>query len=657
MLKTFMPVKITSVVAKNYKQIMVLAAVFQLLGCGAGPSDDSAQEPGINAAIPTVDIGVNASISPENSPYEQIEENQSNSNASVPAPTISNVLVSDLNGDSAEIRWSLDQPSTGYIEYGLSTQFSLASTPEISFRYSAHRQTLRHLAPDTEYYFRVVSANESGAESRSETINFRTPASSGSSSSGSSSSGSNTSGSSGGGTTTPTNSASGVTSEGWPDGQLDDSLPLAGIFYGNYKAGLSSGNGPLAAQNAIRFRAERTGIVNAVRYNNRRILPTDIADRCDLYGTGSSWCNCEENGLDNWSCGYTLSNAYHVGSGGLITIEIRNDDGTANNLPGNTVLGQTNSYQPALVSAKFPTISLQQPIQVEAGQIYHMVFRNDKPPTCRVRGLSAAEAAACPRAEGTISMNGTKHSADESAGSRFGPTLGEVSGRILYKNASSSPWLLSSDVIAFYELKYTDGEYVGNTYTGFYNSNYKVFQGGSRVIEGDTKARQSFTVEAATREVDGVWLNYGHAYDRPANGSNLSVTLKDNFGSVLATSSLPASMACSTRAQNGASNGAVHATRDEWMCRRWGHAPFAQPVSLVEGSTYNVEFSAPQGAAFALSSYFSVHRLPERTMWENAQAEVSRDGGASWDLWTDNFFPSRDLPAVFTIVGMPRSLP
>ncbi len=444
--------------------------------------------------------------------------------------------------------------------------------------------------------------------------------------------------------------------EGWPT-QSNDSLPLGGVFYGTFKGGMMSGNGPIAMENAIRFRAERTGFVKAVRYNNRRLLPTDIGHRCDLYGEGSVWCNCKEAGLDNISCGYTLANSYHVGSGGLITIELRNDDSSSRHLPGKTVLASTNAYVPVEVNNKFPTIALRQPVQVQAGKIYHLVFRNDKPPVgCGLKNLTLAEAAACPRDQGAIGLNGTKHGTDPSPSGRFGPFLGKTGTGLHFKTTANGPWILRKDVIAFYELQYTDGEYIGDTYAGYDNPNYGASK-GTQIIEGSTLGRQLFTVEDLTREVNGLWLQYGHVYDRRVNGRPLTVRLKDSAGTVLATGQIPASRECNEIALAAAKDGKARGTRDDWMCRTWAYSDLSTPVSLLEGAEYSVEFSAPAGAGYALSTFFSVHRRDERNMWENARAQISTNNGVNWADWTGSYFASRDLPVLFTIVGMPRRLP
>ncbi len=437
---------------------------------------------------------------------------------------------------------------------------------------------------------------------------------------------------------------------------IEQQLPLGGQFYGNIKGGMMGGNGPIAFSSAIRFRAERTGSVQAMRYNNRLLKTSDIEHRCGLYGKSSVWCACKNAGLDQRSCGYTLANSYHVGSGGLITVELRNDDGSSSHLPGNKVLAASAPYVPVNLGDKFPTIRFKSNAQLKAGELYHLVFRNDKFPTnCKLKNLSVQQAAACPRDQGAMALNGTKHATDPSSRSAFGPYLGNDGTGLLYKATANGRWLTRADVAAFYEIQYTNGDYVGDSYTGYDNPNYGSTV-GTRTIEGSTKARQSFLVEDASREVDGLWLQYGHVYSRKANLKPMQVTLKGANGRTLATGTLPASKACSSIAYAAGKDGKSRIDRDDWMCRTWGYTNLSTTVSLIEGQKYTVEFSAPAGAGFDLSTYFSVHRRKSHNDWDNAKAEISLNNGSSWNNWT-NSYTFRDLPVLFTILGMPKHLP
>ena len=78
------------------------------------------------------------------------------------APVISNIVASSITTTSVAISWTLDEPATGQVEYGLTTSYGQFSTLEASFVYSAHNQTLSSLTPNRTYHYRVRSQDASG---------------------------------------------------------------------------------------------------------------------------------------------------------------------------------------------------------------------------------------------------------------------------------------------------------------------------------------------------------------------------------------------------------------------------------------------------------------------------------------------------------------
>jgi phosphodiesterase/alkaline phosphatase D-like protein len=70
--------------------------------------------------------------------------------------------VSSITGSSATITWSLNSVATGQVQYGTTTKYGRVSIPELTYRFSSHRQTISDLAPGTTYHYRVVSTNASG---------------------------------------------------------------------------------------------------------------------------------------------------------------------------------------------------------------------------------------------------------------------------------------------------------------------------------------------------------------------------------------------------------------------------------------------------------------------------------------------------------------
>ncbi len=75
---------------------------------------------------------------------------------------------------SAQVTWSLDQPCTGYLEWGTTTAYGHETAHETSFNYSTHIQDITGLTPGTTYHFRTHNANAAGWETVSADETFTT---------------------------------------------------------------------------------------------------------------------------------------------------------------------------------------------------------------------------------------------------------------------------------------------------------------------------------------------------------------------------------------------------------------------------------------------------------------------------------------------------
>lgn len=117
----------------------------------------------------------------------------------------------------------------------------------------------------------------------------------------------------------------------WPANANGD-LPLGGVFYGNPTTGVGLQNAAIAIETSRRFRAERSGTLAYTSYNNRTLNMFNITDRCKRLG--GVWCDCVNNNLDQYTCGYILGSSYSVGNGGNIHVELRTN--TANGTPTTT---------------------------------------------------------------------------------------------------------------------------------------------------------------------------------------------------------------------------------------------------------------------------------------------------------------------------------
>jgi hypothetical protein len=80
--------------------------------------------------------------------------------------------VEDVNENSVDINFDLNQRAQGQVEYGTTTNYGYFSTKETSFTYASHRQRLTNLIPNTRYHYRIHAFNRDGIEVISENRTF-----------------------------------------------------------------------------------------------------------------------------------------------------------------------------------------------------------------------------------------------------------------------------------------------------------------------------------------------------------------------------------------------------------------------------------------------------------------------------------------------------
>lgn len=90
----------------------------------------------------------------------------------IAAPTISDVIVSNITKSSATISWTTNEDATSQVEYG--TTSSYGSNTLIETHIKIHYVELINLNPDTNYYYRVRSKDASGNETISTGKTFHT---------------------------------------------------------------------------------------------------------------------------------------------------------------------------------------------------------------------------------------------------------------------------------------------------------------------------------------------------------------------------------------------------------------------------------------------------------------------------------------------------
>lgn len=89
-------------------------------------------------------------------------------------PLISQVSVS-RNINSAIVRWHTNEFATSQVEYGLTSEYGIQTTPDIDLE-NIHGVTLTGLEPSTLYHFRVISTDGAGNTAVSGDYTFETSA-------------------------------------------------------------------------------------------------------------------------------------------------------------------------------------------------------------------------------------------------------------------------------------------------------------------------------------------------------------------------------------------------------------------------------------------------------------------------------------------------
>lgn len=82
-------------------------------------------------------------------------------------PLVRSVFVDRITENSATVTWNTSRPATSKVEYGLTLSYGLESATDSALE-TQHTIVIRGLAPNTKYYFRVVSTDDGGLQTKSE---------------------------------------------------------------------------------------------------------------------------------------------------------------------------------------------------------------------------------------------------------------------------------------------------------------------------------------------------------------------------------------------------------------------------------------------------------------------------------------------------------
>jgi len=310
---------------------------------------------------------------------------------------------------------------------------------------------------------------------------------------------------------------------------------------------------------------------------------------------------------------------YGAGTGGVLRISLRPDDGTAQHHPSKTVLTQIDAVHPAGGAGNLYTFPDQPALT--AGELYHIVFANVDPrPQQNYVSLNGAFQFDVPK-----SADPWQHGYDNLDWAqliRFG----------------SGDWSYGSGgaITPIMDLVYLDGSHQGMGYVEFWSGAPRQTKD---ITGAQDMARERFTVSGGDRRVRSVTVRL-----KRVDGSGpIVIQLEDSDGRVIEEGAIPASKI------------AVSDPADRSNDATWATHTFKSPITLRHGDTYHLRLSTDASTTYNVSAIregtsFGYDRA---TYFADGTAEETADGGAMWQApfaW-DKPNPEGDWQIYFTEAG------
>ena len=300
---------------------------------------------------------------------------------------------------------------------------------------------------------------------------------------------------------------------------------------------------------AQRFRATKTGMITSIR-------PFFI-----------------------WS---TTAPGYNSGTGGTIRIEVQTN--AAGDLPSGQVLA-TATHSNIYSKPFFPLITLSQPVPVEAGKLYHLVYKN----------IDANQTA------NWVSLDGLYMKTFPTPNQ---PTISDQDWSMLRKYPTSS-WSRVAGHSPIVAINYSDGTSQGNGYMEVWVNNKVAISGASAV-------RQSIHVSGPDRTLASATVRV----ERSSGVGDLTMSVQDSAGTTLDSCNVPASALSSTGVY-------------QWVTCKLTRAP-----KLVAGNTYYLMLKAPSNTVYRTYAIRdgSSYGYPSQTVLADGYAQIG--SGTTWTGWT-----------------------
>lgn len=312
---------------------------------------------------------------------------------------------------------------------------------------------------------------------------------------------------------------------------------------------------------------------------------------------------------------YSLTKpGYHAGNGGKILIELQTDDGTAKHAPSGTVLTSANVPNPLALPTQL-LVPFSAPAMLEAGKIYHIVFRNyDANPE-----------------ENYVSVDLMYIEKDKNSAKPDQPNRNEVDMTTLARTKVDRKW-----------KRFKENKTATPIFSLFNNA--EVAYGGyggmeswvreAKDIQGNSKVRQRF-ISSVARDLKSVSIRLG----RKGEPKPLIVQLKDGTGKVLEEGKI------STNDVSPVTPWSSFEVGHEWVTYR-----FKRTQHIEAGHQYYLELSAIPGDPYRIYPLRDGEQFGYASTWSNSYAEFTTQGAngwKGWDAWGNPNLPLGDLQMYF----------